>query len=103
MSNSVVGFFFGCRAAFQAFRTAHKIESLVRDVRLHSHSNLRQITMRMFRGFLTALFLTGLAAAQGAAGGKKQEPREVPSFDVNALDKSADPCVDFYQYSCGGW
>ena len=26
-----------------------------------------------------------------------------PSLDVNAMDKSADPCVDFYQYSCGGW
>ncbi|HEX7959147.1 MAG TPA: M13 family metallopeptidase N-terminal domain-containing protein, partial [Terriglobales bacterium] len=26
-----------------------------------------------------------------------------PSLDVNAMDKSTDPCVDFYQYSCGGW
>ena len=26
-----------------------------------------------------------------------------PSLDVNAMDRSADPCVDFYQYSCGGW
>src|SRR5512146_2077125 len=26
-----------------------------------------------------------------------------PSLDVNAMDKSADPCADFYQYSCGGW
>ena len=26
-----------------------------------------------------------------------------PGLDVNAMDKSADPCVDFYQYSCGGW
>ena len=26
-----------------------------------------------------------------------------PSLDVNSMDKTADPCVDFYQYSCGGW
>lgn len=24
-------------------------------------------------------------------------------FDIDAVDKSADPCADFYQYSCGGW
>lgn len=26
-----------------------------------------------------------------------------PSLDVKAMDKSIDPCVDFYEYSCGGW
>jgi endothelin-converting enzyme/putative endopeptidase len=24
-------------------------------------------------------------------------------LDVSAMDKTADPCADFYQYSCGGW
>jgi putative endopeptidase len=26
-----------------------------------------------------------------------------PSLDVTAMDRSIDPCVDLYQYSCGGW
>ncbi len=26
-----------------------------------------------------------------------------PGLDVTSMDKVADPCVDFYQYSCGGW
>jgi putative endopeptidase len=26
-----------------------------------------------------------------------------PSLDLSSMDKSADPCVDLYTYSCGGW
>jgi len=26
-----------------------------------------------------------------------------PVLDVGSMDRTADPCVDFFQYTCGGW
>src|SRR5207253_283761 len=33
-----------------------------------------------------------------------QNPQNsLPVLNVSSMDKSIDPCVDFFEYSCGGW
>jgi putative endopeptidase len=46
-----------------------------------------------------------LANAQGPSAKQASEAAlpYSPSLDVSSMDKSVDPCVDLYRYSCGGW
>jgi endothelin-converting enzyme/putative endopeptidase len=47
---------------------------------------------------LAVILFVNFASAQqtGAA-------QHVPALDVTAMDRSVDPCADFFAYSCGGW
>jgi len=54
---------------------------------------------------LFLLVALSLASAQTPSAQSSSEPAlpYSPSLDLSSMDKSVDPCVDLYRYSCGGW
>ena len=51
----------------------------------------------------TALFLAVMRLPAQEAAQPLQAMPYSPSLDLTSLDRSADPCVNFYKFTCGGW